>query len=288
MTDGFESMKARLRTDKPTPARMYDYYLGGKDNFEVDRQAVESINPKARYTLRNAAWGNRRFLWRAVDYLVRERGITQFIDVGSGLPTVRNTHEVAQDVNPDARVVYVDNDPIVLSHGQALLAKDGNTAIVEADVRDPSAILAAPEAEALVDFTKPVAVLLVAVLHFITAPGHPRHVPGDTALREIVTAFRDRVAPGSCLVISHATLDGADTDLVTGMEELYGGATSPLIFRSREEIEEPFTGWQLLLPGVVRPWQWPAEDSASPHGRYMLAGVAVKDHDEQAGSTPGV
>jgi SAM-dependent methyltransferase len=262
---------------------MYDYYLGGKDNFEVDRTAVESIDPRARDTLRNAAWENRRFLWRAVDYLVRERGITQFIDIGSGLPTVRNTHEVAQDVNPGVRVVYVDNDPIVLSHGQALLAKDGNTAIVKADVRDPAAILAAPEAGTLIDFTKPVAVLLVAVLHFITAPGHPRHVPGDTAPGEVVTAFRDRVAPGSCLVISHATLDGADAGLVAGMEGLYGGATSPLIFRSREEIQKLFTGWQLLQPGVVRPWQWPTEDSASPRGRHMLAGVAVKDHEEQAG-----
>jgi hypothetical protein len=265
---------------------MYDYYLGGKDNFTVDRDAVDSINPQVRETLRNAAWENRRFLWRAVDYLVKERGITQFIDIGSGLPTVRSTHEVAQDVNPAARVVYVDNDPIVLSHGRALLAKDGNTAIVKADVRDPSAILTAPEAEALIDFTKPVAVLLVAVLHFITAPGHPRHAAGDTVPGEIVTAIRDRVAPGSCLVISHATLDGADTGLVSGMEELYGGVTSPLIFRPREEIEELFTGWQLLPPGVVRPWQWPAEDAASSRGRYMLAGVAVKDHDEQADSTP--
>jgi hypothetical protein len=279
MTDGLEAMRAQLRTDKPTPARMYDYYLGGKDNFSVDRDAVDSINPQVRETLRNAAWENRRFLWRAVDYLVRECGITQFLDIGSGLPTVRNTHEVAQVVNPAARVVYVDNDPVVLSHGRALLAKDGNTAVVKADVRDPSAILDAPETEALIDFTKPVAVLLVAILHFITAPGHPRHVPGDTVPGEIVATFRDRAAPGSYLAISHATLDGADTGLVAGMEELYGGVTSPLIFRSREEIEEMFTGWQLLPPGVVRPWQWPAEDSVSPRGRYMLAGVAVKDRD---------
>jgi hypothetical protein len=256
---------------------MYDYYLGGKDNFEVDRAAVESIDPVVRDTLRNAAWENRRFLWRSVEYLARERGIAQFIDVGSGLPTVRSTHEVAQDINPDARVVYVDNDPIVLSHGQALLAKDGNTAIVQADLRDPAAILAARETETLIDFTQPVAILLVAVLHFITAPGHPRHVPSDASPGEIAAAFRDRVAPGSCLVISHATRHGGDAGLVMGMEELYGGATSPLIFRSREEIEELFTGFRLLAPGVVRPWQWPAEDPASARGRYMLAGVAVKD-----------
>ncbi|HSZ40360.1 MAG TPA: SAM-dependent methyltransferase [Trebonia sp.] len=277
MTDGLGAMRARLRTDRPTPARMYDYYLGGKDNFEVDRAAVESIEPRASNTLRNAAWENRRFLWRAVDYLARDRGITQFIDVGSGLPTRRNTHEVAQDVDPGARVVYVDNDPIVLSHGQALLAKNGNTAIVEADARDPAAIFAAPETRSLIDFSEPVAILLVAVLHFITAPGHPRHVAGSTAPAEIVTAFRERVAPGSCLVISHATIDGADTGLVADIEGLYGGATSPLLFRPREEIEELFTGWRLLAPGVVRPWQWPDEDSASPRGTYMFAGVAVKD-----------
>jgi hypothetical protein len=277
MTDGFGAMRARLRTDRPTPARMYDYYLGGKDNFEVDRAAVEAIEPRASDTLRNAAWENRRFLWRTVDHLARDRGITQFIDVGSGLPTRRNTHEVAQDVDPSARVVYVDNDPIVLSHGQALLAKNGNTAIVEADARDTAAILAAPETESLVDFSQPVAILLVAVLHFITAPGHPRHVAGNTAPAEIVTAFRERVAPGSYVVISHATIDGADKGLVAEIEGLYSGATSPLLFRPRAEIEEMFTGWHVLEPGVVRPWQWPDEDSASPRGTYMFAGVGVKD-----------
>jgi hypothetical protein len=270
-------MRARLRTDRPTPARMYDYYLGGKDNFEVDRAAVEAIEPRASDTLRNAAWENRRFLWRTVDHLARDRGITQFIDVGSGLPTRRNTHEVAQDVDPGARVVYVDNDPIVLSHGQALLAKNGNTAIVEADARDTAAILGAPETEALIDFSQPVAILLVAVLHFITAPGHPRHVAGNTAPTEIVSAFRERVAPGSYVVISHATIDGADKGLVADIEGLYSGATSPLLFRPRAEIEEMFAGWRVLEPGVVRPWQWPDEDSASPRGTYMFAGVGVKD-----------
>src|SRR5215469_6213985 len=156
MTDGVDAMRAALRTDRPTPARMYDYYLGGKDNFAVDRAAVDAMSPEMTELLRNAAWENRRFVWRVVDYLAREHGITQFIDVGSGLPTVRSTHEVAQEINPDARVVYVDNDPIVLSHGQALLAKNGNTAIVEADVRDPAAILSAPETGALIDFTRPV------------------------------------------------------------------------------------------------------------------------------------
>jgi hypothetical protein len=262
---------------------MYDYYLGGKDNFKVDRDAIESIDPRVSNTLKNAAWENRRFMWRAVDYLARERGITQFIDIGSGLPTVRSTHEVAQDVNPDARVVYVDNDPIVLSHGQALLAKDGNTAIVEADIRDTAAILDARETRNLIDFAQPVALLLVAVLHFIPSPGYPRYVPGDITPGEIAAGFLDRVAPESCLVISHATRHGADMEMVAGVEELYTEATSPLLFRTHDEIAELFTGWRVLPPGVVRPWQWPTEDTASPRGVYQLAGIAVKDDDEQAG-----
>jgi hypothetical protein len=261
---------------------MYDYYLGGKDNFKVDRDAIESIDPRVSDVLKNAAWENRRFMWRAVDYLARERGITQFLDIGSGLPTVRSTHEVAQDANPDARVVYVDNDPIVLSHGQALLAKNGNTAVVGGDIRDAAAILAARETRDLIDFAQPVAVLLVAVLHFIPSPGYPRYVEGDITPGEITAGFLEQVAPGSCVVISHATRHGADMEMVAGVEDLYTEATSPLLFRTHDEIAELFTGWNLLPPGVVRPWQWPAEDSVSPRGRYQLAGIGVKD-DGQAG-----
>lgn len=270
-------MRANLRTDRPTPARMYDYYLGGKDNFAVDRAAVEAMRPEVTELLRNAAWENRRFLWRAVDYLVRERGVSQFIDVGSGLPTVRSTHEVAQDVNPDAHVVYVDNDPIVTSHGQALLTKNGKTAIVSADVRDPVGILEAPETQALIDFSQPVAVLFVALFHFILAPGHPRHVPGDPAPAEILAAFRERVALGSCVVMTHGTFEGVTPDDRALIEGLYDGSTSPGVFRSHEEITELFEGWRLVPPGVVRPWAWPAEDSASPRTSILYGGVGIKD-----------
>jgi hypothetical protein len=262
---------------------MYDYYLGGKDNFPVDRDAVDGMRPEMRRMLSEAAWENRRFLWRAVEYLSRECGISQFIDVGSGLPTVRSTHEVAQEANSGARVVYVDNDPIVLSHGQALLAKNGGTAILEADVRDPAGILDADETKALIDLSQPVAVLLVAVLHFVTAPGHHRHVPGDPAPGEIVDAFRERVAPGSHLVISHITFDGVPPDDKTALEGMYEKATSPVVFRSREETRELFTGWDLLPPGVVRSWQWPDEDALSPRTPYLYAGVAVKNHAAATG-----
>jgi S-adenosyl methyltransferase len=280
MTDGLDAMRAALRTDRPTPARMYDYYLGGKDNFAVDRAAVDAMSPQMTELLKNAAWENRRFVWRVVDYLARECGVTQFIDVGSGLPTVRSTHEVAQEINPDARVVYVDNDPIVLSHGQALLAKNGNTAVVSADVRDPESILNATEIRQLIDFSKPVAVLIVALFHFVTEPGHPRHVPGNASPGDIVAAFREHVAPGSYLALTHITSD--DPEEVVLIEDLYKSATSPVIFRSREEVTELFQGWCPLPPGIVRPWAWPAEDPASPRTALLWGGIGIKDTSERS------
>lgn len=276
MTDGFEAMRARLRTDRPTPARMYDYYLGGKDNFEVDRAVVDAMSPEIRTLLTDGSWENRRFVWRVVNYLVRERGITQFIDVGSGLPTVRSTHEVAQEINPEVRVVYVDNDPIVLSHGQALLSKNGNTAVVSADARRPDEILSSAEVGKLIDFNQPVAVLLVALLHFITDPGHPRHEEGNASPREILAAFRDHVAPGSCVALTNATMDGVSAEDQAILEGLYARSTSPAVFRSPEEIAGLFSGWNLLPPGIVRPWAWPSEDSASPRTALFYAGVGVK------------
>jgi hypothetical protein len=212
-----------------------------------------------------------------VDYLARECGITQFIDVGSGLPTVRSTHEVAQETNPDARVVYVDNDPIVLSHGQALLAKNGNTAVVSADVREPERILEAPETRKLIDFSQPVAILIVAIFHFITGPEDSRHVAGNPSPSEIMTVFRERVAPGSFVVMTHGTFDGVSDKEQSLIEGLYSGATSPAVFRAREEIAELFAGWELVPPGVARPWAWPVEDSASPRTSILYGGVARRD-----------
>jgi hypothetical protein len=258
---------------------MYDYYLDGKDNFEVDRAAVDAMSPRIRTLLKAASWENRRFVWRVVHHLVSECGITQFIDVGSGLPTVRSTHEVAQEVNPDVRVVYVDNDPIVISHGQALLTENGKTAIVAADVRDPDSVLNANETRALIDFEKPVAVLFVALLHFLPDPGHPRHVPGDPSPGEIVAAFRDRVAPGSYSVMTNASVEGVSAEDRALVEGLYERSTSPAVFRSSEEIAKLFTGWRLIPPGIVRTWAWPVEDSVSPHTDLFYGGVGVKDDD---------
>jgi hypothetical protein len=277
MTDGREAMQNQIRSDKPTPARMYDYYLDGKDNFAVDRAAVDSMRPEVTQLLKKAAWENRRFMWRAVDYLARECGIAQFIDVGSGLPAVRSTHEVVQEVNPDARVVYVDNDPIVLSHGQALLAKNGNTAIVSADVRDPASVIDAPGTQRLIDFEKPVALLFVALFHFILAPGHPQHVPGELSPAQILTAFRERVVPGSCVVITHGTFEGVTPEDKALIEGVYKGSTSAGVFRSHEEITALFEGWRVVPPGVVDPWAWPVEDTVSPRSSILWGGVGVKD-----------
>jgi SAM-dependent methyltransferase len=178
---------------------MYDYFLGGKDNFQVDRDAADQLDEAAgRGTTFTVAWENRRFLQRAVACLA-EAGIDQFVDIGAGLPTQGNVHEIAQRVNPAARVAYVDNDPIVLSHGRALLADDKTTKVFTADMREPQAILTAPGLAGLIDFSRPVAVLFVAVLHFVRDEEDPYGIVGT---------FRDAMAPGSYLVLSHVTTDG--------------------------------------------------------------------------------
>jgi hypothetical protein len=262
---------------KPTPARMYDYYLGGKDNFEVDRAAADALISRLGVEkTRFVAWENRRFLWRTVEYLSAECGISQFIDIGAGLPTMRNTHEIAQQVNADARVVYVDNDPIVLSHGRARLAKDGSTAIVTADMREPDAVFGAPETKSLIDFGQPVGVLFIAVLHFAASPGHPRYVPGHADPGEIVAAFRDCVVPGSHIALTHGVHGQREGNVVVAQDG-YKSATAPLVLRRPAEIETLFDGWRLVPPGVVPAWQWRSGPEESPRTGIMLAGVGVKD-----------
>ncbi|MDQ1250657.1 MAG: hypothetical protein QG597_5036, partial [Actinomycetota bacterium] len=183
-----------IDTSKPHPARMYDYWLGGKDNFAADRVAGDAVTRVAPF-VRDAARGNRAFLARAVTFLAA-RGVDQFLDIGAGLPAAGNVHEVAQRVNPAVRVVYVDNDPVVLCHAQAILATDDRTIAVGGDLRDPGEILTCPQVRAHLDFTRPIAVLLVAVLHF---------VPDDEDPRGILASLHDALPRGSYLVLSHAT-----------------------------------------------------------------------------------
>jgi len=244
---------SEIDTSRPHPARLYDYFLGGKDNYVVDREAAEAVlrlAPEAREIARE----NRAFLGRVVRYLVGEAGIRQIVDIGTGIPTAGNVHEVARQIDPAVRVAYVDNDPIVHVHANALLAGQGSTSIVLADLRDPAGILARPEIRELIDFRQPIAVLMIAIVHFIT----DQEGPG-----EIITAFREAVAPGSYFALSHATADFHDEAVTGGAMEVYARATAPLMPRSHSRVAAMFEGWDLIEPGVVQVPLW-RPDGAMP------------------------
>ncbi|GII32279.1 SAM-dependent methyltransferase [Planotetraspora mira] len=252
----------------PNIARLYDYYLGGKDNFAADREAAERILAVAP-ELRLAARENRAFLGRAVRFLA-ESGITQFLDIGTGLPTQGNVHEVAAEVIDDARVVYVDKDPVVLGHARALLAgAGGTTTVVEGDLRRPEEILNHEDVVKAIDFGKPVGLLLVAIMHFIP--------DGDDPAR-ILTTLRDALPPGSFLVLSHGTRD-ARPAAVTAGTQVYQGATSPLVLRTRDEIGTLFDGFDLVEPGLVWLPEWRPDISVQfdpPETSLILCGVGRK------------
>ncbi|MET8861871.1 SAM-dependent methyltransferase [Nonomuraea sp. NPDC004580] len=255
----------------PSVARLYDYYLGGKDHFPADREAAEQILQVAP-ELRAAARANRAFLGRAVRHLA-ETGITQFLDIGTGLPTQGNVHEVAKKVVPDAKVVYVDRDPVVLVHARALLAdQGGDTTVIEADLRDPAAILAHPGVRQTIDFSKPVGLLLVAILHFITEAERPD---------EILATLRDALAPGSYLVLSHGTSDARAAAVDRGTQ-VYQSASAPLTLRGRERIRELFDGFTLIDPGLVWLPEWRPEQADvidfvdDPASSLILCGVGRK------------
>jgi len=246
----------------PSPARVYDCYLGGKNNFPADR-AVAARVLAAFPQARQLALANRGFLVRAVRFLA-ERGISQFVDLGTGLPTSPNVHEVARQVIPGARVVYVDNDPVVTTHSRALRATNDGVIAIEGDIRQPGEILADPELTALIDFSQPVAILLIAVLHFI----RPEE---DSA--GIVAAFAARMAPGSCLAISHATSDGADPGVLARIADAYASATAPVAPRPAAEIEAFFGGFELAAPGLADVSRWRPDRRARPTSIRVLAGV---------------
>ncbi|SHM23238.1 SAM-dependent methyltransferase [Cryptosporangium aurantiacum] len=233
-------------TSVPSVARMYDYYLGGKDNFGVDREAVRQLDAAAPGT-KALAINNRRFLQRAVRTLAAEHGIRQFIDHGSGLPTQDNVHQIAQGVDPGARVVYIDNDPIVLAHGRALLAENGNTAVIQADMRDTAAILAQPELTKLIDFDQPVAALFVSVLHCIP--------DGDDPAALVARVF-DRLPSGSYLVISHlASDDDAVREHLTEFMLTSTGGNWGRV-RKPAEIATLFGDLDVIEPGLVEISTW--------------------------------
>ncbi|GIH73183.1 SAM-dependent methyltransferase [Sphaerimonospora thailandensis] len=239
----------------PNAARMYNYFLGGKDNFPTDREAAErvlALAPEARELARQ----NRAFLRRAVHHLVAEAGIRQFVDIGAGLPTEGNVHEVAAEVDPGTRVAYVDNDPVVLTHARALLSNATNTVAVQGDLRDPEAILDSPELSSLIDFTEPVAILLVAVLHF---------VPDGDKPDELIGRLRDAVPRGSYLVLSHVTAEER-SDTAHQAADVYRNANMSVTLRSRERIRRMFDGFELIEPGLVREDEWRSDPDAASAG----------------------
>ena len=253
--------------DVPSPARMYDYFLGGKDNFAADRDAADRVIAAYPET-RRLARANRRFLTRAVWYLA-EHGIRQYIDLGSGLPTSPNVHEIARKIRPDARVVYVDNDPMVATHGRAECAGEG-IAFIERDIRYPQEILTDRRLTDLIDFTAPVAFLCAAVLHFIPDHDNPK---------DIVAALRWRMAPGSYLVISHAATDDANKQALSAIADVYQEATSPAVPRTEEDIQAFFTGLDLLEPGLSTCRSGGQIRRANPTKIRFLAGVGRKPRD---------
>ncbi|MFG2054142.1 SAM-dependent methyltransferase [Micromonospora sp. NPDC048930] len=237
---------------RPNVARMYDYYLGGCHNFAADRAAAEQILAIFPDT-GVAAQTNRAFLRRAVRYAA-EQGVRQFLDIGAGLPTQGNVHEVVRPLAPAARVVYVDNDEVAVAYARRLLPVDGRTVVVRGDLRRPEELLADPDVRANIDFTEPVAVLLVAVLHF---------VPDSDDPYAAVARLRDATAPGSMLALSHLTMDGAPPVPTQQGREIYQRSSAPLIPRTHAATARFFEGYELLDPGLVWLADW--RPDGEPH-----------------------
>lgn len=258
----------------PSPARMYDYYLGGTDNFEVDRAAADKVKanmPEAG----DAAWANRGFLQRSVRWLA-DHGIRQFIDLGAGLPTMNNTHDAAQDVAPDARVLYVDNDPIVAVHANKLLTDSSGTAFVTADFREPDALFDHEVTRKVIDLDQPVGLLLVAMVHF---------VPDEDDPYGLIRGYMDRLAPGSYLALSAGTNDRQADRAVGTIRDVYATSTAAVHMRTREEVTRFFDGLEIVPPHgkagreVAYIGEWGAEDpdaADSDGSRWAYCGVARK------------
>lgn len=246
MDSGFAPTE--IDTSRPHPARMYDVYLGGKDNYPADQEAAAEVIKRAP-EIRDIARVNRAFLGRVVRFLAGEAGIRQFLDIGTGIPTAGNVHEAAGQVAPGTRVVYVDNDPIVNVHANALLASGGTTGIVLADLRDPQAILSHPTVRQLIDFGEPVGLLLIAILHFIRDDEDPAG---------IVATLRDALPPGSYLALSHVTGDFRST-AASAAADVYKNASSSGTLRSHNQIASFFSGWDMVEPGLVQSPLWRPE-----------------------------
>lgn len=249
----------------PSVSRIYDYYLGGSHNFEVDRDAARRAM-EFMPGLPKIMQANRAFMRRAVRFAVDE-GISQFLDIGSGIPTFGNVHEVAQQADPDARVVYVDHDPVAVAHSRAVLEGNDGAGIVAADLRKPRDILGSSEVKGLLDLERPVALLLVAVLHFVEDAYDPY-----TAVAEL----RDALAPGSVIVLTHASYEGIPIPAEQAGETVgvYKDIRNPLIMRSREEIARFFEGYDMVEPGLVPMPHWRPDTSPEEEDPYAFSGFA--------------
>jgi SAM-dependent methyltransferase len=256
--------------DRPNAARIYDYYVGGYHNFEVDRLAADrlaQINPDVRL----ASWVNRAFLRRCVRFLV-EQGIDQFLDIGSGIPTVGNVHEIAQAADPSARVVYVDIDPVAVAHSQAMLQGNPGVAAICADARQPDQILGHAEVRRLLDWSRPAAVLFVAVLHLLP--------DDDQAYRAVVT-LRDVLTAGSYVAVAHPSCEDAPPTLIEQINKLTEASASRYQYRTLAKIRRFFDGLDLIEPGLVYTPLWRPESPQDvlidePQRAFCFAGVGLK------------
>jgi len=252
-------------------ARIYDFFLGGKDNFTADREAAQKMLAALPGTA-DACRDNRDFLRRAVRFLAGEAGIQQFLDIGTGLPTMGNVHEVAQGIRPGTRVAYVDYDPLVLSYARALLATNPDVTVVEGDLRSPDAILADAGLRDFIDFRRPVALLLVAVLHF---------VPDSDQPHKAVQALAQALPPGSYLALTHSTPDDVPREVAEAMIGAYANASAQVTPRPFADVARFFDGLELVDPGVVNATLWrpdlpPSRPPGTPGQSLVYGGVAVK------------
>jgi hypothetical protein len=260
----------------PSAARLYDYYLGGTNNYPVDQTAGEKLRA-ALPDLYDAAWANRSFHQRSARWMARERGIRQFIDLGSGLPTQGNTHQAVRKETADARVVYVDNDPMVRAMADGLLADDEHTKLIIADLRDPGEVLSHPELRSLIDFSQPTGLVMTAVLHFVSDDQNPG---------ELVKQYADALVPGSAVALSHATADKLPQRAVDGMYATYENANTRIYLRTKDEFRRFFDGMELVppygeaAPDITYVGLWGAEDpeaADSDGSRVLYCGVGKRD-----------
>jgi hypothetical protein len=266
-------VRAGVDPARPAPARIYDYLLNGKNNFASDRDAARRIMALVP-EIRDCAWGNRGFHQRAARWIA-QRGIQQFIDIGSGLPTVGNTHDVVRAVDGGCRVVYVDNDPMVPEHARDLLAGCAGTTVILGDLREPDRLLTDPDLLELIDFSEPVGLLMTAVLHFVADESDPWG---------LVKRYLGALAPGSYLALSHLTSDHKPPRAVREFTRVFARATEQVHFRSRSQVERFFTRLQLVSPhkpgepgSLCYVGDWGAEDVAladSDGSRWLYCGVA--------------